>query len=67
MKFLVLQFNPVESVAIKQSQIRFESAQDETDLQAIHMNYILVANAIQKLHNIFSIHYILVIGITILA
>lgn len=50
-KSLVLQFGAEDSTSIKESQMKFQDAQVEADLQIIHNNYIAIADAIHKLQN----------------
>ncbi|GJQ74490.1 hypothetical protein Trydic_g21359 [Trypoxylus dichotomus] len=50
-KPLILQFNAEELIAIKESQLQFQSAQVEADLQTIHTNYVVIATAIEQLQN----------------
>ncbi|KRT79192.1 hypothetical protein AMK59_8653 [Oryctes borbonicus] len=50
-KFVVLQFNPDEDTAIKESQIRFQDTSVETDLITIYDNYAGLFDAIEKFQN----------------
>jgi hypothetical protein len=50
-KPVVLQFDPKESVVIKESQKNFQDAEVEADLQTIYKNYKGVLEAIEKLQN----------------
>ncbi|XP_018566368.1 uncharacterized protein LOC108907258 isoform X1 [Anoplophora glabripennis] len=50
-KAVIGQFNPKETVAIKECQTAFENSDIESDLQTIHSNYSSLHDAIGKLKN----------------
>ncbi|GJQ74491.1 hypothetical protein Trydic_g21360 [Trypoxylus dichotomus] len=50
-KSVVLEFDPKDATAIKQSQKKFQDAQVEADLEIIYNNYNGVVEAIDKLQN----------------
>ncbi|MBZ5796409.1 hypothetical protein K8353_40730 [Burkholderia contaminans] len=50
-KAVVLQFNPDEAAAIKESQTCFQDISVETDLKFIHNNYTKIYDVIEKIQN----------------